>query len=79
MPNVEVFQPGTDSQTGSICAIPATVADGGGHAADFFARDAVDYAPRVQGSGAYDAKGIGHQTLLKMLVHEGLRREARRA
>ena len=24
-------------------------------------------------------KGIGYQTLLKMLVHEGLRREARRA
>ncbi len=23
-------------------------------------------------------KGIGYQTLLKMLVHEGLRREARR-
>jgi len=25
-----------------------------------------------------DRKGIGYQTLLKMLVHEGLRREARR-
>jgi predicted DNA binding CopG/RHH family protein len=25
-----------------------------------------------------DHKGIGYQTLLKMLVHEGLRREARR-
>ena len=24
-------------------------------------------------------KGVGYQTLLKMLVHEGLRREARRA
>ena len=24
-------------------------------------------------------KGIGYQTLLKMLVHEGLQREARRA
>lgn len=26
-----------------------------------------------------ERKGIGYQTLLKMLVHEGLRREARRA
>jgi predicted DNA binding CopG/RHH family protein len=25
-----------------------------------------------------DRKGIGYQTLLKMIVHEGLRREARR-
>lgn len=25
-----------------------------------------------------DRKGIGYQTLLKMLVHEGLRREERR-
>jgi predicted DNA binding CopG/RHH family protein len=25
-----------------------------------------------------DRKGIGYQTLLKMLVHEGLRRESRR-
>ena len=25
-----------------------------------------------------DRKGIGHQTLLKMIVHEGLQREARR-
>jgi predicted DNA binding CopG/RHH family protein len=25
-----------------------------------------------------DRKGLGYQTLLKMLVHEGLRREARR-
>jgi predicted DNA binding CopG/RHH family protein len=25
-----------------------------------------------------DRKGIGYQTLIKMLVHEGLRREARR-
>lgn len=25
-----------------------------------------------------ERKGIGYQTLLKMLVHEGLRREARR-
>jgi predicted DNA binding CopG/RHH family protein len=25
-----------------------------------------------------DRKGIGYQTILKMLVHEGLRREAKR-
>ncbi len=35
---------------------------------------------RITSPGACEGvEGIGYQTLLKMLVHEGLRREARRA
>jgi predicted DNA binding CopG/RHH family protein len=35
-------------------------------------------ADLVQARKLADRKGLGYQTLLKMLVHEGLRREARR-
>jgi predicted DNA binding CopG/RHH family protein len=35
--------------------------------------------PDVEKARELASKGIGYQTLLKMLVHEGLRREAKRA
>ena len=35
-------------------------------------------ADLVQARKLAERKGLGYQTLLKMLVHEGLRREARR-
>jgi predicted DNA binding CopG/RHH family protein len=47
-------------------------------------RDSVQIAIRLPGTDLAqarriaDRKGIGYQTLLKMLVHEGLAREARR-